>query len=412
MKSLFPILALLASFVILCLGHGLQSVLLPARAALENYSDPMLGLLMSAYYIGFMLGVFVGPRLISHVGHIHVFAAMASLACVVMLCYPLLDHYAAWIALRVVYGCCLVHLYTVMESWLNGISEPATRGKILSVYMILNLLAMGLGQLLFFSTEAGGFAMFSITAILFALALVPLLLSRTARPAHLDSPELFGIKKLYRVSPLGVTGVLIFGLAAGSYWGLSASYILHMRFSQAHIAWFMAASLFGGLFAQWPLGALSDRINRRWVILLASLVVCAASVSLAAMGQVQNPADYPGTGGLLACGALFGAGFHPLYALCLAHANDFVPREHVVRASTGLLLTQSVGAVIGPLCAGLLMQHYGHAMLYGFIAALFGGLALYALTRLLENRIPKQVQPFRLLTRTGAAAFLMSVPKK
>ncbi len=412
MRSLVPVLALLISFVILCLGHGLQSVLLPARATLEQYSDPMLGLLMSTYFIGFIIGTFTAPQLILRVGHIHVFAAAAAGACVTVLGYPLAPYPFVWVVLRLIYGLCLVHMYTVMESWLNSISEPGTRGRILSVYMILNFIAMSLGQMMFFSTSVGGFEMFSITAILLASSLIPLLLSRTAKPSFRHSPERFGVSKLYALSPLGVAGGLVAGLAGGTYWGLTAPYILKLGFSQAHTAWFMASSMVGGLLAQWPLGALSDRMNRRWVILLATGLVFLSALLLATMALVPDITAEIGTPGLLACAVLFGAGFHPLYSLCIAHANDFVPAEQFVRASAGLQLVQSIGAATGPLLVGTLMQFYGNIVPYGFIAALTGILALYTLERLFENRIPRRIQPFQLLTRTGVVAFLLDPRNK
>lgn len=406
-KSLAPVFALLLSFCVLCLGHGLQSVLLPARATLENYSDFALGLLSSSYFIGFITGTFTAPRLIGRVGHVHVFAASAAGASAAMLCFPMLSGAIPWIMIRFFYGLCLVQFYTVMESWLNSISTGTTRGKILSCYMILNFIAMSGGQLLFSNTSASSYHMFSICAMLFSLSLIPLLLSRIRKPDHVSSAETFGLKRLYACSPLGTAGALAVGLTSGAYWGMTAPYILQLGFPQTHIAWFMAASMMGGLIGQWPLGALSDHINRRWVIVIASVIVSVSALLLTQLALSSSPAIHIGTKGLLSCAMLFGIGFHPLYSLCIAHTNDFVPHHLFVRASATLQLVQSSGAIIGSLLAGMLMQQAGAPVLYMYIGILTGMLAVYSLLRLAEGRIPKYISPFRLLTRTGNSAFFL-----
>lgn len=405
MKHLVSVFALFASFAILCLGHGLQSVLIPARAALEEYSNLFTGVMMSAYYIGFLAGTKTSPWMIARVGHIRVFAASTACAASIMLAHALAPSPSLWLLLRFLYGFCLLHLYTVMESWLNSIGDHATRGKVLSVYMILNFLAMSGGQMLFFLAPAKGFELFSISAMMLCLSLVPLILSRISQPVTLPTPAPFGLKELYRLSPLGIAGALIAGLMGGAYWGLTALYLLRVGFTQDHVAWFMAASLVGGLIAQWPLGHVSDKINRRYVILLVSTIVCATSLPLAlfALG------DHSGlsVSALIFLGILFGAGFHPLYSLCIAHANDFVAPEHFVKASAGLQFVQSFGAIAGPLLAGVLMYTIGRVMLFLYIAALAGALAIYTLLRLIENRTPSTSSPFRFLTRMGLFALMM-----
>lgn len=408
MARLLPAAVLLISFAILCLGHGLQSVLLPARGAMfEHYPNLITGAMMSAYYAGFITGTFFCPKLIVRVGHIRVFAAGAACASIIMLLHALMMHPVAWIALRAVYGFCLVNLYTVMESWLNSIGDKHSRGKILSIYMIINFLAMSCGQFLFFTARATGFELFSLSAIMLSFSLVPLILSQSAQPT-VTKAERFGVRQLFAASPLGVAGALAAGLMGGAYWGLTASFVLSMGFAQKNIAWFMASSLIGGLLAQWPLGVLSDRTSRRYVIMLAAGLVCAASILLGVMSLWHAPAAAFGIWVLALIGAIFGAGFHPLYSLCIAHANDFIEPEYFVRASTGLQFIQGMGAVIGPLLAGLLMFLGGPSMLYIYIAVMAGLLVLYAVERSAAKRQPGENHfPFRLLTFTGVFAFMM-----
>jgi MFS family permease len=398
--KILPILALFLSFMILCMGHGLQTVLLPARATLMHYSDFTTGALMSAYYAGFIGGTFLAPGLITRVGHIRVFAAGAAIASAIILIHALTFAPVSWIILRAVYGLCLVHLYTVMESWLNSVGDKQTRGKILSFYMISNFISVSAGQLLFFSAPASGYQLFSLSAILLSLALPPLILSRIPQPEILPTPEPFGMRKLYEISPLGMAGALVAGLMGGAYWGLTAAFILQAGYPQGDIAWFMAISLVGGLLAQLPLGALSDRVNRRYAILIALALIFLASLMLL-LRQEASLAE------LLLWGVVFGSGFHPLYSLFIAHTNDFVPQGYFVRASAGLQLVQSIGAVLGPLLAGLFMHVAGGGMLFAYMALLSGVFAVFTLRRLALNRIPDMIKPLRLLTRTGMFAFLM-----
>lgn len=406
-RNLLTAGALLSSFAILCLGHGLQSVLLPARGAnFEDYPNMATGIMMSAYYVGFIGGTFACARLIGRVGHSRVFAAAASMASIIMLCHALMPHPLLWVALRVVYGFCFVHLYTVMESWLNSIGDAQSRGKILSVYMIINFLAMSGGQLLFFVGTPEDFQLFSLSAILLSFALVPLTLSNT-HPSSIAQPEIFSIRRLFAVSPLGVAGALTAGLMGGAYWGLTAVFMLRMGFGSESVSWFMSASLVGGLLAQWPLGQLSDRVNRRFVILLALALIGSTSALLTWLASGDTPAETFGIVWFILAGAVFGAGLHPLYSLCIAHANDFVAPEHFVGASAGLQLVQGVGAVAGPLLAGLLMYLGGSGMLFVYIGSLAGLFMLYTLTRAAANRQPSAPAPFQLLTRTGILAFRM-----
>ncbi len=408
-RNIIPVTALLSSFAILCMGHGLQSVLLPTRGALFENPNLITGMMMSGYYVGFILGTFICPRLITRVGHIRIFAAAGASACAIMLAHALMPVPLMWILLRVVYGFCFIHLYTVMESWLNSIGDASSRGKILSIYMIINFIAMSAGQMLFFTVPGTGFELYSLSAMLLTLALVPLTLGRAIQPTVVTAPEPFRVRKLFEVSPLGVTGAVVVGLMGGAYWGMTAIYVLHLGYNEDAIAWFMAASLIGGLLAQWPLGSLSDRINRRLVILLAAVLIGLSSLLLFIMALWPEPAITFGVLWLVIIGALFGAGFHPLYSLCIAHANDFVSNQHFVAASAGLQMVQGCGAVLGPLLAGGLMALLGPSALFIYIGGLAAAFALYTLKRLAAHRVASEttVSPFRFLTRTGAFAFFL-----
>lgn len=402
--KIVPIISLLASFMILCFGHGLQSVLLPARATLEQFSALTTGAMMSAYYGGFIMGTFICPRLITRVGHIRVFAAGAAVASVIMLLHVLFINPLTWILLRIIYGLSLVHLYTVMESWLNTIVESADRGRILSVYMTINFISMAVGQLLFFLKPVESFELFAIAAVMLSLSLLPVILSVIIQPMPVKSPNTLSLKRLFTLSPLGVTGAFTAGLIGSAYWGLAARFVLKAGYSQEEVALFMSASFIGGLAAQWPLGIASDRIGRRIVIVTASSMIALASVLLVILTMSDNPSGQYGRIPLLLLGILFGAGLHPLYSLCIAHTNDHLGPRHFVRASAGLQFVQSSGAISGPMLASLCMYLVGYQALFVYVALLATGLVLYGLHRMSKELRIQKMKPFRMFTRLGIAA--------
>lgn len=409
-RKIVPIISLLMSFMILCFGHGLQSVLLPARATLEQFSAITTGAMMSSYYAGFIIGTFICPWLIARVGHIRVFAAGAAVASAIMLMHVLFITPLTWILLRFIYGLSMVHLYSVMESWLNTIVESEDRGRILSVYMIINFISMSVGQLLFFLKPVQGFELFAIAAIMLSLSLLPVILSVIIQPAPIKSANTLSLKRLFTLSPLGVTGAFTGGLIGSAYWGLAARFVLKAGYTQEEVALFMSASFIGGLAAQWPLGIASDRIGRRIVIVTASFMIALASMLLVALTMWYDPAE--GCIPLLLPGILFGAGLHPLYSLCIAHTNDHLGPEHFVRASTSLQFVQSSGAISGPVLASLCMYIAGYRALFIYVAVLATALMLYGLYRMSKELRIQQMKPFRMFTRLGIAALRLDPRSK
>jgi MFS family permease len=411
-RKITPIISLLVSFMILCFGHGLQSVLLPARATLEQFSAITTGAMMSSYYAGFIIGTFLCPWLISRVGHIRVFAAGAAVASAIMLLHVLFIHPLTWIFLRIIYGLSLVHLYTVMESWLSTIVESGDRGRILSIYMIINFISMAVGQLLFFLKPVESFELFVIASVMLSLSLLPVILSVIIQPMPVKSPNTLSLKRLFTLSPLGVVGAFTAGLIGSAYWGLTARFVLKAGYSQEEVALFMSASFIGGLAAQWPLGMASDRIGRRVVIVTASFMIALSSALLVALTIWYEPSREYGCVPLLMLGILFGAGLHPLYSLCIAHTNDHLGPKHFVRASSGLQFVQSSGAIAGPMLASLGMYLAGYQALFVYVTVLAAGLGLYGLHRMSKELRIQQMKPFRMFTRLGIAALRLDPRSK
>ncbi|NJN45301.1 MAG: MFS transporter [Candidatus Competibacteraceae bacterium] len=383
----FPFLSLLLGAAILLIGNGLQGVLIPVRASLENFSTGTIGLIATAYSVGFVFSCYLTPHIVKRVGHIRTFAVLAAIAASVVLCLVLLVAPLLWIGLRVVSGFCLAGLFMVVESWLNEQSTNINRGRIFSVYMIINLSAVTAGQMLLPTADPGNFTLFAVTCIAITLALVPIGLSKSAAPAPLKQVRL-RVGYLYSVSPVGVLGSFFVGAANGAYLGLGPLYAQAAGLSITGIALFMSAAMLGGAIAQFPLGKLSDHLDRRWVITAVCMAASVVGTALAAAGglpempleMLQNltPAVLIGVAGIFGCFTF------TLYSLCVAHTNDHVNAEEFVEASGGLLLTYGVGASIGPLLAAWVMQTLAVGGLFAFTAVvhlLFGFFTLYRIAR-------------------------------
>ena len=367
---------LLLGIALIMMGNGLQGTLLGLRATLEGFPIATTGLVMTGYYVGFVAGSFVVPKLVKNVGHIRVFAALASIASGAVLLHALLVQPLAWTLFRVITGFCFAGLYVVTESWLNDAATNETRGQLLSVYMVLVFGGMAGGQFLLLLADPRSFELFIAVSLLVSVALVPIALTASRAP-RFDLPSNLGWRELYQISPLGVVGALTVGMAHAAFFGMGAVYANQVGLSVEQLSTFMAAVLIGGMAFQWPIGRLSDRFDRRQVITAVTFVSAFAALAMVLLGESSLPVR-------LALIVVFGGSSLPLYALCLAHANDHLAPEQIVAASATMVLVSGVGLCIGPLLAGSFMTAAGPPGLFAFIAlahATVGGFALYRMTR-------------------------------
>ena len=347
------------------------------RASLEGFSTTMTGLVMTGYFVGFLAGSSLVPGFVRDVGHVRVFAALASLASISVLVHAVFVDPMLWVAMRLITGFSYAGLYVVAESWINEQATNETRGQLLSFYMITTLGGMAGGQLLLNLSEPASFELFVLISILVSLSLVPISLTKVAAP-KLEAPESISLKQLYQASPLGVIGALGTGLAHGVLFGMGAVYATQAGLAVQQVAFFMMSAILGGAFLQWPVGWLSDRIDRRQTIVLVALL---ASV-FALLAGLWTTLD-AGFGLLIIIG-LFGGMTLPLYSLCIAHTNDHLQPEQMVAASGSLVMIGGIGAAMGPLTASLMMNGFGPS---GFlwwlmiIHAVIGLFALYRMTR-------------------------------
>jgi MFS family permease len=388
-KSLRPIASLLLGVAFLLAGNGVHFTLLPLRGSAEGFGDVVLGVIGSAYYLGFVSGCVAGPYFILRAGHIRAFAAMVAVATAVALAYALAPTPAAWILFRFLSGCCLAGLYLVIESWLNDRADNTTRGLVMSTYVIINFAALMLAQWLvtLYPVTAGG--SFMLSAILCSLAIVPVALTRSAQPAPITIVS-FRPLVLYRAAPVALVAAFMIGVANGAFWGLAPLAAAGAGLGVQQVAGFMSLAVFAGALAQWPAGRLSDRVDRR-LVLLALLVAASMTGTLMWLLSVSGTL-------LLAFGFIFGGLVLPGYALAAAHGYDKTSSSDMVSTAATILLANGLGAAIGPLAGAAVMAAGDPRGLFLFTAITQALLASYVLyrTRVQGPPTPQQKTEFDL----------------
>ena len=372
-STLAPISALLLGVLFLIIGHGLQITLIPLRATAEGWSPLAVGVVGSAYYVGFVLGCLAAPFAILRAGHIRAFAALVALTAATTLGQGLIVAIVPWIAFRLIVGACLAGLYMVIESWLNDRASNADRGLIMSTYIVVNFVAITAGQFMATLAPPTAFTLFAAASLVISLATIPVALTKSAQPAPITLVR-FRPKALYRSSPVGMVGVTVVGIANGAFWSLAAVYAIGEGLSSVQAAIFTGLATIGGAIAQWPAGRISDRIDRRMVLIV--LLVAAAVVGFLL-------AVLPISGSLwMVLAVLFGATTLPTYSIAAAHAYDHAEPGTYVETAAGILLANGTGAIVGPLIASALMESTSTATLFLFTAIAQGGLALFVMSRL------------------------------
>ena len=377
-QTLFPIWSLLFGIAILTMASALQGSLIGIRASIENFNTTATGLIMSSYYLGFIIGSLLVPNWVKNVGHIRVFAAVASLASITILMQSVVVNQWFWMLMRMGTGLCYAGLFIVTESWLNEISTNKTRGRLFSIYIIEIWASQTLGQFMLNLSPPSGYGLFILTSVLISLALVPLLLVRTPSPT-INIPEKLNLMDLFKTAPLGVTGVTIAGITSGALMGLGALYGKSVGMGIGEISLFVGASYVGGMILQWPIGKLSDIQDRRVTILWVSLVGAVAAF-IVPLGHNMNSQ-------MLMMAGMFAAGAFtfPMYSLASSHMNDQLRPEQILSASSGMILLNGVGGIFGPLAAGAFMDTIQVNALFWFIAIFNGLVALLALYRIQDQ---------------------------
>lgn len=376
LKSSWP---LLLGMLLLMLGNGLQGTLLGVRGEIEGFSTFEMSLVMSAYFVGFLGGSRMAPEMIRRVGHVRVFAALGSLISAVLILYPALLHPMAWIAGRIIIGFCFAGVYVTAESWLNNSATNETRGQALSLYMITQMIGIVAAQGVLNLGDPSGFILFVIPSVLVSIAFAPILLSISPTPAF-DTTKPMSLKELYNVSPLGVVGMFLLGGVFSAQFGMAAVYGGKAGLSLIEISIFVSAFYVGAMLLQYPLGWISDRMDRRFLILVTAALGGAGSVLAIVAGSNFNL--------VLVAAFLVGGTSNPLYSLYLAYTNDFLDSDDMAAASGGLVFINGLGAISGPVITGWLMTTFGAWAFFGVLAALLFAMAGYAAYRMTQRAAP------------------------
>ncbi len=369
--------ALLLGLGLLMLGNGMQGTLLGIRGGIEQFSTLQMSIVMSAYFVGFLFGSRMAPEMIRRVGHVRVFAALGSLISAVLILYAAAPDWMVWAALRVVIGFSFSGVYIVTESWLNNASTNENRGQALSLYLIVQMVGIIAAQLLLNIGDASGYILFVIPSVLVSLAFTPILLSASQAPAF-ETTKPLSFRRLYQASPLGCVGVFLLGGVFSAQFGMAAVWGTTAGLSVADLTIFVAAIYVGGLVLQYPIGWLSDRMDRRFVVLALS-----AFGAVALMVPVLFDVSFPV---LVAIGAISGAVSNPLYSLLLAYVNDYLDKTDMAAASAGLMFINGVGAISGPIITGWMISQIGPSGFFLYMGVLFGLLAVYAAWRMTQRR--------------------------
>tara|TARA_R110002073_G_scaffold4803_18_gene30551 strand:- start:636 stop:1877 length:1242 start_codon:yes stop_codon:yes gene_type:complete len=377
LKVLGSTWALLLGMMLLMLGNGMQGTLLGIRGAIEQFSTFQLSVVMSSYFVGFLFGSRLAPTMIQRVGHVRVFAALASMVSAVLLLYAVAPNWILWAILRVVIGFSFSGVYITAESWLNNATSNETRGQTLSLYLIVQMFGIIVAQGLLNVGDPGGFILFIIPSVLVSLSFAPILLSVTPVPAF-ETTRRMSFATLYRTSPLGVVGMFLLGGIFSAQFGMASVWATQAGLNVRDLSIFIAAIYTGGLLLQYPIGWLSDRLDRRMLVLWLALV--GGSVLM-----VPVLFDTPFLG-LLVVGFVIGGTSNPLYSLLLAYVNDHLEHSDMASASAGLIFINGVGAIAGPIITGWMMGAIGPSGFFLFMALICGVLAGYTVWRMYRRR--------------------------
>ena len=383
---------------ILLVGVGLFATVVGVRGQLNGFADWSLGVIGAAYYGGFLAGSKLALSALARVGHIRVYAALASTLAATMVAVGLTDRAVAWIAMRFVSGMCIAGLYVVAESWLNQLASNDNRGRLMAVYMVVTSGAYGIGQVLVGPVDPTTVTAFAVAAMCTSLAVVPVSLSEDALPPPIERSLKLPLRALARQVPTGVGACLLVGIAHGALVAMGVVYATRVGLSPGEAGRFIAATAVGGVLSQWPVSSASDEIDRRFVGVVAGCVAVGASVFLLLGGA-------GGWQGLLAMAVLGGASF-PLYSIASAYTNDWVEPEHVSGAASQLVLLYGAGALLGPPLVSVATGVIGNDGFPWAMIAMHAMIVVFLIYRLFAWREPISKRPWSEASLAARAFFI------
>ena len=397
-----PILSLLSGVVLLLLGSGLLNTLLAIRGGMAGFDDRTMGLIMSGYFLGFFAGTFVTLPVVRRIGHIRTFSVAAAFAAVSVSLHPMFESAVVWGVLRFITGMSLVVLYTVIEGWLNSQTPAQQRGQVFVIYMIVNLAALAVAQQLLKLGDVGTFMLFSLSAMLVTLSLVPVAWTRRTPPS-VPEVQRMKITTLWTTAPVAVAGALLSGLAMGAFWGMGAVFASRIGLDTSGVAAFVTAAIIGGALLQYPIGRYSDRVDRRRVLAMVTVVSSVVALLLYPAAMIHAWA-------LFAVIAVYGGLAFTVYPLSIAHLIDHLDSENVLAGGSGLLLLHGIGAAVGPAFSGQLMEMLGPQALTTYFAVMqvsLAGFAVWQLNKTRKDIVTGDPAQFVAMVRTTPVALEM-----
>jgi MFS family permease len=356
------------------LAIGVQGSLLGFRAETEGFRGPLIGILMSAYYGGFLAGAMLAPRLIASVGHIRTFGAVSALASITILVHASFIEPMTWAAMRFLTGFAFSSIFVVSESWLNQAANNSNRGQILSVYMVIQLAGTTAGQFMLNLSDPAGFGLFILISVMVSFAAIPILMTVIATPAP-EIAERVSIAHLWRRAPMGVIGIVLVQWCVSIVFGMGAVYAAKLGMNVSEVAIFMGSMMGGAMLLQWPLGQISDRVDRRWVIGFSAIVSVVFAV-LASREQQAGPWLY-------VCSFIFGGFCLSQYSLVVALIHDHLKPSEMVPASGTIVMICGLVAILGPIMVAFAMEIWGLASYFLMLAGALAILAVTAIWRVL-----------------------------
>lgn len=400
MSRFAALIPLLTAAGILLAGNGLLGTMIALRADQEGFSAILIGIMGTAYFAGFIIACFTAAQFIRAVGHIRVFAALAAITAAATLTMLLALNPIAWIIIRFVMGFCFSGLFMVVDSWLNESAHNEDRGRLMSIYRIVDLSAVTGMQFLIPAVGTGGYELFIITGIILALSLVPISLSDRSRPNPPDTIKL-DLRTIWKISQMACIGAFAIGMTGSAFRLVAPLYATNVGLDVSGVAIFMSAGIIGGAIFQYPLGAMSDRMGRRWILMIAT--ACAAGSGIFLTNLTGN------TPWLVYLGIFLFGGFSlPLYSLSAAHAMDQAKPGQYVIVSAGLTFFFSVGGLIGPVIASWMIQNYGAPAFFTYTSVIHGSLVLFVIWRKIANPGVMVRTPFVALIKTSPVIYRLA----
>ncbi len=394
MGTLLSFTALFVSIYLVQLGSGSLGPLDALSGTVIGFSAEQIGLLGSAHFVGFFLGCYVTPRLIGDIGHSRTFAAAAAIGAIGALLHPILEGPYVWALLRVLTGLAIAAAYTVVESWLHAKTGNENRGRVYGVFRVVDLVGALSAQGIIAVLEPASYAAYNLVAMFCCLCLLPLALSQRIAPQTPKAPRLRPIKALL-LSPAAALGIIVAGVTGAGFRMVGPLYGVENAMTQTQIAIFLAAAILGGVAAQYPVGWVADKTDRRHVLLCLSVLAAASCLGIAVL---ITPGDVAG----LYLGAfLFGVTAYPIYSVSAAYANDLAEPDFIVELNAALIFLYSIGAIVSPAVSAWLIALAGPAAMFTFMAAVHGALVVFTLYRMTRRSGTEPRTPYRYLPRTS-----------